>query len=231
MSGLSYTIVPFNDINQLPACAAGCQPLWDANGGCVPPAIPKADPQLYGDCFCANGKVAAFSTAASGVCDNACPGDAKAMSSIAGWFTKFCNVKAATTPKTTTSASSPSATNASGSMNSGNINGGGDCVQSRLSNHWQWVIMLVILVVGIAGIWIGACVWRRRYLRKKDRQTSLGQKHSGSASNPSWGPAITGSESASPMAFPPGRDAESGIVDEKSHKGKQKKKWTVASRT
>ncbi|KAG5938968.1 hypothetical protein E4U53_007920, partial [Claviceps sorghi] len=123
MSGLSYTIVPFNDINQLPVCAAGCQPLWDANGGCVPPAIPKADPKLYGECFCANGKVAAFSTAASGVCDNACPGDPKAMSSIAGWFSKFCNVKPM--PKTTSSTSSPGATATSSSMNSGNLSGGG----------------------------------------------------------------------------------------------------------
>ncbi|KAG5926640.1 hypothetical protein E4U42_003077 [Claviceps africana] len=226
MSGLSYTIVPFNDINQLPTCAAACQPLWDANGGCVPPAIPKADPKLYGECFCANGKVAAFSTAVSGVCDNACPGDPKGVSSIAGWFSKFCNVKPM--PKTTSSASSAGATAASGSMNAGNLSGGGG---DWLSNHWQWVIMLVILVVGIAGIWIGACVWRRRYLRKRDRQTSLEQKHSGSISNPSWGPEITGSDSATHKTFLPGRDAESGIVNEKSQKGKQKKKWTVSQRT
>ncbi|KAG6039866.1 hypothetical protein E4U41_001943 [Claviceps citrina] len=226
MSGLSYTIVPFFDISELPACAAQCQPLWDANGGCVPPAIPQADPKLYGECFCANGKVAAFSTAASGVCDNACPGDAKGMSSIAGWFSNFCNVKAANTPKTTSSTRA-GATSTPGSSSIGSSNVGGDW----LSNHWQWVIMLVILVVGIAGIWIGACVWRRRYLRKKDRQTSFGQKHSGSISHPSWGPAITGSESATRISFPMGRDAESGLVNEKSHKGKQKKKWTVSQRT
>ncbi|KAG5975232.1 hypothetical protein E4U58_001636 [Claviceps cyperi] len=228
MSGLSYTIVPFFDINQLPACAAQCQPLWDANGGCVPPAIPKADSKLYGECFCANGKVAAFSTAASGVCDNACPGDAKGMSSIAGWFSKFCSVTAVTTPKTTSSAPGAGATGNSGSMyNGGSTGGGGDW----LSTHWQWVIMLVILVVGIAGIWIGACIWRRRYLRKKDRQTSFGQKHSGSVSNPSWGPAITGSDSATPFTFAEGRDTENGMNNEKSQKRKQKKKWTVTERT
>lgn len=227
MSGLSYTIAPFNDINKLPACAAGCQPLWDANGACVPPAVAAADAKVYGQCFCANHNVAAFSTAASGVCDNACPGDAKGMSSIAGWFSSFCDVKAGNTPKTT-GATSAGATSTPGSSNSGSSNsgGGGDW----LSTHWQWVIMLVILVVGIAGIWIGACIWRRRYLRKKDRQTSLGQKHSGSTSNPSWGPAITGSESATPMTYPSGRDAERGMADEKPQKGKQKK-WAVTERT
>ena len=50
--------------------------------------------------------------------------------------------------------------------------------------------MLVILVVGIAGIWIGACIWRRRYLKKKDRQSTIGQKQSGSATHPSWGPGF-----------------------------------------
>jgi hypothetical protein len=89
--------------------------------------------------------------------------------------------------------------------------------------------MLVVLVVAIAGIWIGACIWRRRYIRKKDRQTSLGQKHSGSAANPSWGPTVTGSDSATPMT--PGRDAERAAYAEKPRKTKEKKKWTVSQRT
>lgn len=110
----------------------------------------------------------------------------------------------------------------------------------RISNHWQWVIMLVILVVGIAGIWIGACIWRRRYLRKKDRQSSLGQKHSGSASRPSWGPGIEASE-AGGMPYNTGYDsnrdsngmmlpgAGAAVVEEKPKK--EKKRWIVRDRT
>lgn len=97
----------------------------------------------------------------------------------------------------------------------------------RLSNHWQWVIMIVVLVVGIAAIWIGACVWRRRYLRKKDSQMSLPQKHSGSAANPSWGPAIVGSESTTPMTC--ARDPEQSLPEKP--KKKEKKAWTVGRRT
>jgi len=41
--------------------------------------------------------------------------------------------------------------------------------------HWRWVIFIVVVVLGIIGIWVGACVWRRRYLRKKDRQYALGK--------------------------------------------------------
>lgn len=58
----------------------------------------------------------------------------------------------------------------------------------RFSNHWQWVVMLIVLVVAIAGIWVGACIWRRQYLKKKERQRTWAQKQSGSTNRPSWGP-------------------------------------------
>lgn len=113
----------------------------------------------------------------------------------------------------------------------------------RLSNHWQWVIFIVIMVVGIAGIWIGACIWRRRYLRKKDRQSSLGQKHSGSASRPSWGPGMESGNMAplpyDAAAHDSNRDSQrdsngillsnTGGIEEK--KPKEKKRWIVGDRT
>lgn len=46
------------------------------------------------------------------------------------------------------------------------------------------------MVVGIAGIWIGAAIWRRHYLRKKEGQYSLGKnlaRHTGSGQNPYGG--------------------------------------------
>lgn len=85
--------------------------------------------------------------------------------------------------------------------------------------------MIVVLVVGIAAIWIGACVWRRRYLRKKD-QMALAPKHSGGATNPSWGPTVPGSESTTPMTY--GRDPERSLTEKPK---KEKKKWTVGRRT
>ncbi len=41
--------------------------------------------------------------------------------------------------------------------------------------HLRWVVMLIIVFVGIAGIWVGACIWRRKYLKKKDRMYELGK--------------------------------------------------------
>lgn len=96
------TIVPFNDIQKLPACAAACGPLYDANGGCVPPAVAPANADSYAACFCANSKVAPFSTGTAGVCDTACTADPKGLASIQGWFTSLCNVKNAGGAKTNT---------------------------------------------------------------------------------------------------------------------------------
>lgn len=101
--------------------------------------------------------------------------------------------------------------------------------------------MLVVLVVGIAGIWIGACIWRRRYLKRKDRQSTIGQKQSGSASHPSWGPGFTepppnrGSMAPTPQSddprakgsFMPGATTAALDGSEK----KSKRKWIPTSRT
>ncbi|KAI7770818.1 hypothetical protein ACKAV7_006460 [Fusarium commune] len=235
------TIVPFNNQKVLPACAAACGPLYDANGACVPPQVAAdAGPTAYTQCFCLDQRVAAFSTATTGVCDDACTADPKGLSSIAGWFRSMCSVSTAqnggTTKKTGTGSTTLTGDDASSTAGSraGSNNGGGDWI----SNHWQWVIMIVVLVVGIAAIWIGACIWRRRYLRKKDRQTHLGQKHSGSASRPSWGPGMEASESGglpyddesnrnSHGLMLPGAAAGAPVEE----KPKEKKRWIVRDRT
>lgn len=62
--------------------------------------------------------------------------------------------------------------------------------------------MLVILVVAIAGIWIGACLWRRRYVRRKDRAFELGKHGNASGHHASWGPGA-GSAAHIPYAHNP----------------------------
>jgi len=44
--------------------------------------------------------------------------------------------------------------------------------------------MAIVIVVGIIVIWIGACLWRRHYLKKKERQKGLGKL----PAHDSWGP-------------------------------------------
>ncbi|KAH0491058.1 hypothetical protein TgHK011_002503 [Trichoderma gracile] len=185
------TLVPFADRAQLPACAAACGHLYDANGACVPPAVPTNTPAAYTSCFCFDPRLAPFSTTTAGVCDNACTGDPNGMASITAWYHSVCNVKNAAGPTTTTSTTSTTGGASAPQRTDGAPSG------DWISNHWQWVVMLVILVVGIAGIWIGACIWRRRYLRNRE----LRRQAAGNTT--SWGSGVPAAEAGAgiPMTY------------------------------
>ncbi|KAL6693999.1 hypothetical protein J3F84DRAFT_378323 [Trichoderma pleuroticola] len=189
------TIVPFGNRALLPACAAGCGHLYDANGACVPPAIPTNSPAVYTSCFCYDSRLTAFSTTTAGVCDNACTAEPNGLASITSWYHSICNVKNVVAPSSTSTVSSSSSGSPSGSKGPQRTDPpGGDWI----STHYQWVIMLVILVVGIAGIWIGACIWRRRYVRRRElRRQAVG------GNTDSWGSGVPPSESAPgiPMTY------------------------------
>lgn len=133
------TIPPFGDIQQLPGCATACGALYDANGGCVPPAAPTSAASVYTACFCSNAGVAPFSTGVAGVCDDACGAQGEVgMSSIAAWFQDICGVKNAPgntddggNPGTTEGSATTTRATGDGSSggSSGSSGGGGDwCV-------------------------------------------------------------------------------------------------------
>ena len=126
------TIVPFADIAKLPACATLCGPLFDANGACVPPAVPTGQPAGYLDCFCGDPRVSAFSSGTAGVCDTVCT--AGGLESIANWFQGACSVKNAGGNK----GSGGSNTAAGGQ--SGNTGGGGS-VGAPTDGGGDWYVL------------------------------------------------------------------------------------------
>ncbi|ROV93005.1 hypothetical protein VMCG_08980 [Cytospora schulzeri] len=223
------TLVPFAS---LPSCASACGPLYDVNGACVPPAAASAAASVYDACFCSDSRLSAFSSTTAGVCDSACTASPAAYNSITSWYKNLCaNVGGAAAASTTTTGGSSSGKSSSSTSSS---SGGG----GWLSSHWQWVIFIVVMVVGIAGIWIGAAFWRRHYLRTKDRQYSLGKnlaRRTGSGQNPYGGPMggtpdrSQASMSSRPGMFMPGPAGGSNMYHEKPPKAK--KKWTVTGRT
>ena len=107
-----------------------------------------------------------------------------------------------------------------------------------MSTHYRWVIFLVVMVVAIAGIWIGACIWRRRYLRKKDRQYALGKRLAHATSS---GRVVPNASNAGSVHVPgaglfsPAPLSAAGVYDEeklaKKQKKDKKKRWTVTQRT
>ena len=95
----------------------------------------------------------------------------------------------------------------------------------------------MIMVVAIAGIWIGCCIWRRHYLRKKDRQYALGK---GLARATESGRVVANESNTGSVHMPgagmfqPAPLSAAGIYDEEKLAKKSKKdrkRWTVTERT
>ncbi|TPX16182.1 uncharacterized protein E0L32_004177 [Thyridium curvatum] len=217
---METTIVPFA---ALPSCGVKCGHLYDANGACVPPAKPRGDLGTYASCFCADPRVSPFAAGVSGVCDDACAG--ADLTSVRNWFTSFCAANAKGVQQQTTTSSSSTSTSGSNSGSNVGVKHPGPG-GNWLTHHWQWVIFIVVMVVGIAGIWIGACIWRRRYLRKKDRQYALGKRGGlpSSQSQPSVHMPHAGMFSAASISG-------AGVYGESAEKKKDRKKWVVSERT
>lgn len=158
----STTIVPFAT---LPSCAAKCGPLYDANGACVPPVNPSTDKNSWTSCFCSYGSLQPLKSGPNDICSGSCSADPQGLPGIQSWFASFCNAAPVATGTSTTSPT-PSG-GSSGKKN----NGGGDWA----STHVNWIVFIVVVVVAIVGIWTGACIWRRKYLKRKDRLHELGK--------------------------------------------------------
>lgn len=119
---------------------------------------------------------------------------------------------------------------------------------SRVSGHWQWILAVVILALAIIVGWIAACLLRRRYLRKKEREYELRPPVAPWA-NGGQGHPVAG-VGAAPGPYPPaigtvrkGKDKESTeggafvgspLASPRSFGGgaeKKEKKWVVKERT
>ncbi|APA06528.1 hypothetical protein SS1G_12771 [Sclerotinia sclerotiorum 1980 UF-70] len=151
-------IVPFS--SDLPSCASQCGPLSDVQGACVPPQT--AD--VSSSCFCADARLKPFLTGTTGVssvCGAASCTSTADLQAIETWYEQYCNTPSAST---TASSGGSSATSSSSSNNSN---------PTWLSSHVKWVAMLIVLVVGISGIWLLAFYFRRRYLRKREREIEM----------------------------------------------------------
>lgn len=206
-------IVPFST---LPACAANCGHLYDAQGACSPPIQSN---NLV--CFCNDSRVSGLATGQNVCANNPC--DAADIATIAAWFQSIC--AAATSPTTAVGGAATTATDgssqATGANSAGSNSGSGSTAGSTwLSTHWQYVVMLVVLIVGIAGLWVAAVLLRRRYNRKRETQYEM---------RPPGAPWVAGQP---PMVGVVGNGKNKEMTGvPMQEKEKEKKRWIVKERT
>ncbi|KAE9381162.1 hypothetical protein N431DRAFT_457771 [Stipitochalara longipes BDJ] len=156
-------IVPFTSV--LPPCASNCGPLYDVQGKCAPPNIPAVNP----NCFCTDTRLTPFDNSGTSGVSQVCVGagsctTASDLQAIKTWYDSYCTGNKGTSGTTTGGSSSPTSTGGGQSKSAGQI---------WLSSHYKWVIMLVVIVVAIVGGWIGACMFRRRYIRRKEKEIEM----------------------------------------------------------
>jgi len=167
--------------NALPSCAQQCTSLSQAQAACVPPANPVTNQATYESCFCQSGYLTALKTSPESVCGNVC-GTTDELSQIATWYTNNCadgGAAAAAAVSQSASTTSPTSTSTVSSSAAGNsaATSSTDTTSTRTSNsqkeewwanHWKWVMMIVIVLVGLALIALVAVLIRRRHLRRQD---------------------------------------------------------------
>ncbi|KAI5866565.1 hypothetical protein GGS23DRAFT_276983 [Durotheca rogersii] len=102
---------------------------------------------------------------------------------------------------------------------------------TRLSTHWQWVVMIVIIFVGIVGIWVGACIWRRKYLRKKDRMYELGKGLPSNVAINTQGNLVGPGARDSHYSNNPGMFMSGSAGGYYEKPKKERKRWMVGQRT
>ncbi|KAK6587354.1 hypothetical protein PZA11_000644 [Diplocarpon coronariae] len=161
-------IVPFG--SGLPACASKCGPLFDVQGKCSPPALATVD----NSCFCTDTRLSALNNdnGVSSVCGATSCTAAADLTAVSNWYKGLCGTSsvkptAAATGATAIATATASSTSTPKAPSSGSGN------RSWISGHYQWVIMICVIFVAIVGGWIGACLLRRRYLRKREREIEM----------------------------------------------------------
>ncbi|KAH0156119.1 hypothetical protein KCU67_g8445, partial [Aureobasidium melanogenum] len=167
----------------LPSCAQQCTILQNAQTGCIPPAAPVTDATIYESCFCQSGYLTTLKAAGSTICSDVC--DASDVAKIASWYQSNCadnGVAAAakvsagattdsttTTPASTaTSSQSTSTSTSSSSSQSTSSSQDPDPHHDWWTDHWKWIVMLIVVFVGLAILTTIFVLLRRRYRRRQD---------------------------------------------------------------
>ncbi|KAH8603131.1 hypothetical protein B0O99DRAFT_680090 [Bisporella sp. PMI_857] len=209
-------IVPFTSV--LPACASLCGKLFDVQGACVPPEVTEVSKS----CFCSDPRLKSFlddgTAGVSEVCTAASCTDATSLGQIKSWYESYCNI-AVSNPTTTAGGSGATGTGSSAPKASATV------YKGWWAGHWKWVVMLIVMVIAIAGGWVGAAFLRKRYLRKKEREIEMRPPVA-------WGPhqmqgATGGYGDNSALASPGGYSKEAAA----SANNRQSKGWLRKQRS
>ncbi|PLB45297.1 hypothetical protein P170DRAFT_278941 [Aspergillus steynii IBT 23096] len=153
------SLLPSAASDSFPQCGLSCSNLKQAQSGCVPPAAPANGHATYVSCFCQSNLLSNLHNSADGTCDDSCS-SASDRSLLQKWYSNYCSSGGKTTTASstkTTSAQKDSATSTSTAK--AKAQNADPAPPSWWSSHYQWIIMVIVLIIGFAiitvlGVWL-----------------------------------------------------------------------------
>jgi hypothetical protein len=178
------TLVPTAASDIFPQCALSCSALNSAQSLCIPPTAPATGRSTYVTCFCQSNLLTQLKTSADGTCDDVCT-SASDRSTLQKWFSDFCSsggdLKSTDTSTDTNNNNANSNTNdAASSTATAKAHKDSPAPPSWWSGHYQWVVMVIVLIIGFALLTVLG-VWLKR--RHDAKYPGLYHGASGSANN------------------------------------------------
>ncbi|KAE8151637.1 hypothetical protein BDV25DRAFT_89496 [Aspergillus avenaceus] len=148
------TLIPSAASDSFPQCGLSCSQLKQAQTGCVPPNAPSNDRSTYVSCFCQSSIISQLHDSSDGTCTDTCT-DAADRTTLKTWYNNFCSSGANQKDSTNTQSDSAAATATSSAKAQVTY----PAPKSWWSTHYQWVIMVIVLVVGfsalaVLGVWL-----------------------------------------------------------------------------
>ncbi|KAA8643684.1 uncharacterized protein ATNIH1004_010458 [Aspergillus tanneri] len=153
------SLLPSAASASFPQCGLSCSNLKQAQDGCIPPKAPAYGHATYVSCFCQSGLLSQLHNSGDRTCDDSCssPPD---RSLLQKWYNDFCSsggqskAETASTPAQKDSATSTTTANAQAQE-------ADPAPPSWWSSHYQWVIMVIVLIIGFSLIAV-LSVWLKR---------------------------------------------------------------------
>ncbi|PKY04696.1 hypothetical protein P168DRAFT_289569 [Aspergillus campestris IBT 28561] len=172
-------LIPATGSKIFPQCATTCNNLKQAQTLCVPPTAPATGKTGYVSCFCQSNLLLGLKNSADGICDDTCSSPAD-KNTLKKWYSDYCssggNIPENSGDKNDDSKGDNKKDNDNDNKDNNNDDKGSNKAdsndgshkkvedppsQSWIAGHYQWVIMVVVLIVGFAALAVFG-VWLKR---------------------------------------------------------------------
>ncbi|EAW08540.1 uncharacterized protein ACLA_032760 [Aspergillus clavatus NRRL 1] len=193
------SILPSAPSASFPQCGLSCPQLNAAADSCL--ASPDPAHSVHVSCFCQSSLIAQLHNVPDGTCDDTCTQESDRVL-LKTWYNNYCSSGGAA-ETTTTAAVQPAAATTGSSSTGQKAQPDSPAPKSWWDGHYQWVIMVIVLIVAFSVI-AAVGVWVKKRHDAKHPNLYHGVAGSGSGSGTGSGLFASRAQDQSPAPSQPG---------------------------